>query len=220
MKMGNKYKVLLADDHVLLREALTTMVNALEDFVVTSGVDHGQQVIDALNNGQKPDLIILDLSMPVMDGFETARILSEQFPEQKTLILTMYDSEIALIRLLQDGVKGFLKKDIQPRELRTALLAVVEGGFYYSSQATGKLGRMIHTHHVNKTSLGKSFLSDREVEFLKHACTDKTYKEIALDMKLTPRVVDSCRDTLFEKLDVKNRVGLAIYAIRHGLVRV
>ncbi|HRN79430.1 MAG TPA: response regulator transcription factor [Ferruginibacter sp.] len=220
MKMENKYKVLLADDHVLLREALTTMVNSLEDFVVTAGVDHGQQVIDALNNGQKPDLIILDLSMPVMDGFETARILSEQFPEQKTLILTMYDSEIALIRLLQDGVKGFLKKDIQPRELRTALLAVVEGGFYYSSQATGKLGRMIHTHHVNKTSLEKSFLSDREVEFLKHACTDKTYKEIALDMKLTPRVVDCCRDTLFEKLDVKNRVGLAIYAIRHGLVRV
>lgn len=218
--MENKYKVLLADDHVLLREALTTMVNSLEDFVVTAGVDHGQQVIDALNNGQKPDLIILDLSMPVMDGFETARILSEQFPEQKTLILTMYDSEIALIRLLQDGVKGFLKKDIQPRELRTALLAVVEGGFYYSSQATGKLGRMIHTHHVNKTSLEKSFLSDREVEFLKHACTDKTYKEIALDMKLTPRVVDCCRDTLFEKLDVKNRVGLAIYAIRHGLVRV
>jgi DNA-binding NarL/FixJ family response regulator len=183
-------------------------------------VDNGKQLIDALKSGHKPDLIILDLSMPVMDGFETARILSEEYPEQKTLILTMYDSEIALIRLLQDGVKGFLKKDIQPRELRTALLAVVEGGFYYSSQATGKLGRMIHTHHVNKTSLEKSFLSDREVEFLKYACTDKTYKEIAQDMKLTPRVVDCCRDTLFEKLDVKNRVGLAIYAIRHGLVRV
>lgn len=220
MSVEKKYTVMLADDHVLLREALSTMVNSLEEFIVTSGMDHGQQVIEALKSGQKPDLIILDLSMPVMDGFETARILSEQFPEQKTLILTMYDSEIALIRLLQDGVKGFLKKDIQPRELRAALLAVVEGGFYYSSQATGKLGRMFHTHHVNKTSLEKSFLSDREVEFLKHACTDKTYKEIAQDMKLTPRVVDFCRDTLFEKLDVKNRVGLAIYAIRHGLVRV
>ncbi|HML58618.1 MAG TPA: response regulator transcription factor [Ferruginibacter sp.] len=220
MKIEDKYKVLLADDHVLLREALSTMVNSLDEFVVTSSVDNGKQLIDALKSGHKPDLIILDLSMPVMDGFETARILSEEYPEQKTLILTMYDSEIALIRLLQDGVKGFLKKDIQPRELRTALLAVVEGGFYYSSQATGKLGRMIHTHHVNKTSLEKSFLSDREVEFLKYACTDKTYKEIAQDMKLTPRVVDCCRDTLFEKLDVKNRVGLAIYAIRHGLVRV
>ncbi len=220
MKIEDKYKVLLADDHVLLREALSTMVNSLDEFVVTSSVDNGKQLIDALKSGHKPDLIILDLSMPVMDGFETARILSEEYPEQKTLILTMYDSEIALIRLLQDGVKGFLKKDIQPRELRTALLAVVEGGFYYSSQATGKLGRMIHTHHVNKTSLEKSFLSDREVEFLKYACTDKTYKEIAQDMKLTPRVVDCCRDTLFEKLDVKNRVGLAMYAIRHGLVRV
>lgn len=209
---------MLADDHILLRDALSTMVNSMEGFLVINMADNGEQVLEALRNNIKPDLILLDLNMPVMDGFQCARIIGKEFPDQKIVILTMYDSEIALIRLLQDGVRGFLKKDIQSRELKSSLIKIMEGGYCYSSDTTGKLGTMIQSHFLSNTPIDRAILNDREITFLKLACSDMTYKEIAAKMNLTPRMVDCCRDLLFEKLDVKNRVGLALYAIKHGLV--
>jgi two-component system invasion response regulator UvrY len=130
----------------------------------------------------------------------------------------MYDSEIALIRLLQLGVKGFLKKDIHPTELKRALLAVADNGYYYSQNATGKLASLFQKNHSRQSSIEKSMLSEIEITFLKLASTDMTYKEIAHQMKITPRAIDGYRDTLFDKLDVKSRVGLAIYAVKNGIV--
>jgi two-component system invasion response regulator UvrY len=105
-----KYNVILADDHTLLRDALANLINTFEDFRVVATAGNGRELVTAIANGSKPDLVILDLNMPLMDGFETAKWLQENHPEVNSLILTMYDSEIALIRLLQVGVKGFLKK--------------------------------------------------------------------------------------------------------------
>ncbi len=130
----------------------------------------------------------------------------------------MYDSEIALIRLLQAGVRGFLKKDIHPTELKNALLAVAQNDYYYSHKATGKLASFFQRTHSTQTPIDKALLNEIEIEFLKLAARDITYKEIAETMKLTPRSIDGYRDGLFEKLDVKSRVGLAIYAVKHGIV--
>ena len=104
--------ILFADDHVLLRDALTNLINSFQDFRVLDTADNGKELIQLMNNGIRPNIILLDLNMPVMDGFETAKWLHEHRPNIHTLMLTMYDSEIALIRLLQYGVRGFLKKDI------------------------------------------------------------------------------------------------------------
>ena len=213
-----KFKVALVDDHGLLRDALATLINTFEEFSVIASLPNGHELIKMLTDGMKPDLILLDLIMSVLDGFETARFLFNSYPEINILILTMYDSEIALIRLLQVGVKGFLKKDTHPIELRAALNAVAEKGFYYSHDTTGKLANLFQKDPNDNSLIQRSMLSEKELEFLRLASTDLTYKEIAAALKITPRTIDGYRDALFDKLDVKSRVGLAIYAVKNGIV--
>lgn len=210
--------VLLADDHILLRDALVSVINSFPGFTVINVAGDGTDVIKSIEDGYIPDIVILDLNMPVLDGYDTAKWLHLHHPQVKILILTMYDSEIALIRLLHEGVRGFLKKDIHPGELSNALQAVARDGFYYSHLTTGKLGILFKKNNDNHTSIDKAILSETEIKFLKLASTDLTYKEIASSMKLTPRVIDNYRDTLFDKLNVKSRVGLAIYAVKNGVV--
>jgi hypothetical protein len=215
---NEKYKILLADDHLLLRDALSSLINTFDEFMVIRSVGNGRELISAIQEGIRPDLIVLDLNMPLMDGFETARWLFKNHPTINILILTMYDSEIALIRLLQSGVKGFLKKDTHPSELRHALKSVAEEGYYYSHNTTGKLATLFQKNPDNHSFIEKALLTDIEIDFLRLASTDMTYKEIAAKMKITPRAIDGYRDSLFEKLDVKSRVGLAIYAVKNGIV--
>jgi DNA-binding NarL/FixJ family response regulator len=156
--------------------------------------------------------------MPEMDGFDTAAWLQEHYPDILVLMLTMYDSELSLIRLLQAGVKGFLKKDIHPSELKFAIQSVAQNGYYYSNHTTGKLVNLFRQHSDGNSLIQRSVLNDQEIQFLKLACSDMTYKEIAQRMSLNPRAVDTLRDQLFIKLDVKSRVGLALVAIRQGVV--
>ncbi len=210
--------IILADDHVLLRNALASLINTFPDFHVLSMANDGTEVVKAIKEGYIPEIVILDLNMPKMDGYETAKWVHNNHPEIKILILTMYDSEIPLIRLLQVGVNGFLKKDIHPDELKYALTTVAHDGYYYSHQTTGKLGILFKKKNENNSSIEKAILSDAELEFIKLACTELTYKEIANTMNLTPRIIDNFRDSLFDKLNIKSRVGLAIYALKNGVV--
>jgi len=214
----NLITVALADDHLLLRNALASLINSFGDCQVIFHSNTGLELIDRLKSGSIPQVVILDLNMPVMDGFETAKCLQEYFPQVQVLMLTMYDSELSLIRLLQAGVKGFLKKDIHPDELKFAIHSVIQSGYYYSNHTTGKLVNLFRNKREGNLSLHKAMLSEQEVEFLKYACSDLTYKEVAQRMGLNPRTVDTLRDQLFTKLDVKSRVGLAMVAIRHGVV--
>lgn len=214
-------KVALTDDHILLRNALASLIDSFGDCKVVLQAGNGQELLDNINPSSPPDIAIVDLNMPEMDGFETARRLNEKYPKIRILMLTMYDSELALIRLLQNGVKGFLKKDIHPSELKFAIHSVAQNDYYYSNYATGKLFNLFKkNNNENSTQLYKNMLSEIQIEFLKLVTTDLTYKEIALKMKLNPRSIDTLRDNLFAKLDVKSRVGLAIFALRHGLVRL
>jgi DNA-binding NarL/FixJ family response regulator len=212
------YKIILADDHILLRDALASLINTFEGSKVIAVAANGKEVMHIIEGHNVPDLIILDLNMPEMDGYETTNWLQNNYPHVKILVLTMFDSEIALIRLLQSGVRGFLKKDVHPTELKQAILSVAEDGYYYSNSATGKLASFLYKSHAAHSSIDKGILTDKEIEFLKLASTDMTYKAIAQAMKLTPRAIDGYRDSLFEKLDVKSRVGLAIYAVKKGII--
>jgi len=206
------------DDHVLLRDALASLINSFDGFNVIDVAANGKDLIIAIENGNVPNLVVLDLNMPGMDGYETTKWLHKTLPDIKILILTMFDSEIALIRLLQEGVRGFLKKDVHPAELKSALLNVAENGYYYSNNTTGKLASFFHKNHESHTPIDRALLSENEIEFLKLASTEMTYKEIAQAMHITPRAIDGFRDGLFEKLDVKSRVGLAIYAVKNGII--
>jgi two-component system invasion response regulator UvrY len=208
------HKLLLADDHILLRDALANLINNFDEFKVIATAGNGEEVKITIENNCQADIVLMDLNMPKMDGYETAKWLAQHYPKIKIVILTMYDSEIALIRLLQAGVSGFLKKDIHPSELKNALLTIATGEYYYSNHTTNKIASLFR----KQSALEKAILNENEIEFLKLASTDMTYKEIAHTMKMTPRHIDSYRDALFTKLDVKSRVGLAIYAVKNGIV--
>jgi DNA-binding NarL/FixJ family response regulator len=208
------HKLILADDHILLRDALANLINNFDEFNVTATAGNGEEVIKALENGCQANIILMDLNMPGMDGYETAKWMAQHYPKIKIVILTMYDSEIALIRLLQAGVNGFLKKDIHPSELKNALLTIAAGEYYYSNHTTNKIASLFR----KQSGVEKAILNEKEIEFLKLASTDMTYKEVAHAMNMTPRHIDSYRDALFTKLEVKSRVGLAIYAVKNGIV--
>jgi DNA-binding NarL/FixJ family response regulator len=218
METPNPIQVALADDHTLLRNALANLINGFENFKVVLEVGNGKELQEALKTAAVPQVILLDLNMPEMDGYETAAWLNENHPHIHILMLTMYDSEQSLIRLLQLGVKGFLKKDIHPVELKFALESVLQSGYYYSQQTSGKMANLFRTRNGQGMAFEKNMLSAQETQFLKLACSELTYKEIAQEMSLNPRAVDALRDNLFQKLDIKSRVGLAMYAMRQGLI--
>lgn len=215
---NQKYSLLLADDHIVLRDGLANLINETGQFSVCCKADNGKQVVAAFNAGRRPDIVMLDLNMPEMDGYNTAEWIVQHYPDVKILILTMFDSEVAMIRLLQLGVRGFLKKDISPEDLKLALLAVAEGGYYYAHSTTGKLVNFFRRSNFSELTVDKKILTALEIEMLKLACTEKTYKEIASELNLSPRAIENHREALFEKLDIKSRVGLALYAVKNGIV--
>ncbi len=211
--------IALADDHVLLRKGLASLVQNL-GYTVLFEADHGQEMIEKLQAGAAPDLVLLDINMPMKDGYETARWIREHQPLIKVLALSMYDDESAVIRMLKNGARGYILKDCEPSELRTALDAVSQKGFYYSEMVTGRLVHSIAADDENNCSKKLLALSDRETTFLKLACTEMSYKEIAAEMHLSPRTIDGYRDALFEKLNLKTRTGLVVYAIKNGIYQV
>lgn len=211
-------KVALADDHILLRNGLASLIESFGDYKVLFQADNGKQFIEKLKPGLVPDLVLLDIKMPVMDGHETALWLQENYPDIKILSLSMYDDEHSIIKMFKAGARGYILKDCDPSELRAALHAIVSRGFYYSEMVTGNLIHSINEKGGNQKN--KSPLNARETEFLKLAATELTYKEIADKMSVSPRTIDGYRDGLFEKLNVKTRVGLVMYAIKNGIVRV
>lgn len=214
-------KVALADDHILLRNGLAGLINGFDGYTVLFEANNGHDLMKTLDANNLPDLVLLDINMPVKDGFETALWLKQNHPDIKVLALSMYDNEPSIIKMLRNGAKGYLLKDTAPKEFKTALDAVMSKGFYYSEMVTGKLIHAVNNMdepQQQKNSFSK--LNEKETEFLKLACTEMTYKEIADKMFLSPRTIDGYRDALFEKLNVKTRVGLVMYAIKTGLVQV
>lgn len=215
----SKPAVVLVDDHILLRNGLANLIRSFGNYTIPFEACSGRDLIRQLKPRSLPDVVLLDINMPDMDGFETAGWLREHYPSIKIVALSMYDTDNSIIRMLKHGVKGYILKDAEPGELKLALESVLTKGFYYTEMVTGKL---IHTINAidepAHTVRSMLTLNERELEFLKLACSESTYKEIADLMFLSPRTIDGYRDTLFEKLRVKTRVGLVLYAIRNGIV--
>ncbi len=213
-------KIVLVDDHSLLRNGLAELVKS-QGHTVLFEADNGKDYLTKLDEKNMPDIVLMDINMPEMDGFETANWIKANHPEIKVLALSMYDNETSIIRMLKCGAKGYILKDSEPAELKAAIHALMDKGFYYSDLVSGKLMHAINKLDDESDGL-KSLvpLNDRETEFLKLACSEFTYKEIADKMFVSPRTIDGYRDALFEKLQLKTRVGLVMYAIKNGIVNV
>ena len=221
MKEQQKIKVALADDHVLLRKGLAGVVDSFGDYSVLFEADNGKHFTEQIKKYGEPAIVLLDINMPEMDGYATAQWIKQHHPLVNVIALSMYDNENAIIRMFKAGAKGYILKDSEPPELKKALDSVYQKGFYYSEMVTGRLihsiNKMDDTHNEATNLID---LSERELEFLKLACTEMTYKEIAEKMFLSPRTIDGYRDALFEKLQLKTRVGLVMFAIKNGIVQV
>jgi two-component system, NarL family, invasion response regulator UvrY len=212
------HSVAVADDHNLIRSGLVELINTFPGYQVIFQAKDGNQVIGEINAGKRPDIVLLDINMPEKDGFETALWLKENHPAIKVIALSMHEKETAVIRMLRNGVKGYILKVADPRLLQEAFDAVIHKGYHYSDLLTGHL---LHSIQKDERKVHKVWeLTEREMLFLKLACSELTYKQIAAKMFVSPRTVDGYRDALFQKLNVMTRVGLVLYAIRNGVVEL
>lgn len=221
--MPQKIKVALVDDHKLFREGLSELINGFSNYKIFLEADNGTQFIDKFDQKDPPDLVVLDISMPAMDGYETARWLKQNHPLIKILVLSMFDNENAIIRMMRLGVKGYILKDIRKAELKAALDSLTTKGYYYSDLITGKLISTINKFDDEKEAGSVRdimSLTEREIEFLKLACTEMTYREIADKMCLSVHTIDGYRDALFEKLNIKSRTGIVMFAVKNGIVDI
>lgn len=209
-------QVAIADDHTLLRKALAKLVASFDEYTVMFEADNGKEIKKKINEHLVPDLVLLDVNMPEMDGFETAAWLNKNYPKIKVLALSMFSDERTIIRMLRQGARGYVMKNIDPDELKKALDSVMKKNFYLSEEISGKIISGLHKD-ADRVEEPPS-LTQREKDFLRLICSEITYKDIAAKMYVSPRTVDEYRNSLFEKLKVKSRVGLVMYAMRNGLV--
>jgi len=217
MKNTPTIKVFIADDHFLLREALCGLVSAFEELEVIGQASNGIELLEKFSLGVVPDVVLLDVQMPLLDGIETAKKIKGAFPLVKVIALTMHQEEQKIIKMLRAGASAYLKKDSTPDELKVAILQVMRNHFHYTEMVSTAMMRNVlsDSRQIGFTQGG---LHDRHVEFLKLASSELTYKEVADRMNVSARTIDGYRDDLFHKLNVRSRVGLVLFAIRKKLI--
>lgn len=210
-----KINIAIADDHQLFLKSLGLLISQLPDFTIIAEALHGKELLEKLAaSSVKPDIVLLDVNMPVMDGVTTAKELARSMPLAKVVALSMKDDDNSIISMLRAGVSAYLLKDIHPDELEKALLEIHKTGFYNADAANLNYRRLILSA---KAEEGPA-ITEREKTFLKLACSDLTYKQIASEMHLAERTIDGYRESLFEKLNVQSRTGMVLEAIRKNLV--
>jgi len=192
-----KYKVVIVDDHQLLSQAITELVNVFKNFEVLYTCKNGKELLTKLKSYGMPDVILMDVNMPILNP---------------VVALSVEEDEKIIIDMLRSGARGYLMKDTKKEILEEALLEIMRNGFYH----TNTVAKLLVTNLNNKD---ENILKEREIEFMIHACSEKNYREIAEKMFVSPKTVEGYRDALYEKLNIKNRIGLVLYAIRHNFFK-
>ncbi|MEZ0539727.1 response regulator [Fibrella arboris] len=209
-----KTSIAIVDDHYLMAQALAELISRFETYEVTFCAQNGRDLINLLKQHALPEILIMDVHMAEMNGQETARYLRENHPTLKVLALSMLDDEKTIAQMMQQGARGYLLKGCRPSELRQALDDIRTKGYHYSDYLTSRLiSQLSQPAQVEVTS----HLNKRESDFIRWACSELTYVEIADKMCVSPRTVDGYRESVFEKLGVKSRQGLVMEAIKRGL---
>jgi len=217
MSDPKKYTIGIVDDHLLFGSSLEKLINSFSQFTVLFKARNGVELQKELEQQKTdPDIVLLDINMPVMNGFETVKWLTEHHPEIKVLALSVEDNEKTILKMIREGAKGYFLKDIHPDELKQALLVVMDKGYYYSEKVTSTMVNALHPGNKEANIQ----LKENELTFLQLACSEMTYKEIADVMNLSPKTIDGYRQELFNKLRIKNRVGLVIYALKNNFIEL
>jgi len=218
-KAGKKIQVAITDDHSLLRNALAKLINTFDGYTIIIEADNGKDLrAKMMQQHVIPEIVLLDVNMPEMDGFETTQWLHKNYPQIKVLALSMLSDEKTIIKMFRLGAKGYLLKNTDPAELKEAFDSVMDKNVYLSEYVSGKLVSGLHQDADADTK--EIVLNEKEREFLRWTCSELSYKDIAAKMFLSPRTIDDYRQSLFNKLKVHSRVGMVMYAIKNGIAEV
>jgi len=207
-------QIVLVDDHSLFRSGIAALINDLGGYKILFDAANGEELMRKVSPKFKPDIILLDINMPKMDGIATAKWLRINYPNIHIIVLSMFEDAEKVLAMVRMGAKGYLLKDAEPHEFEQALKCVSQNEVYFPQFVTRHL-----INNFNKP-VDTIKLNNREIEFLKLSGTELTYKEIADQMCISVRTVDGYRDQLFEKLQIKSRVGLVLYAIKNKLIEL
>lgn len=219
--MLDKHNIAVVDDHTLFRKGLISLINVFPNFEVILEASNGKDFIQRLNPEELPEIVLMDISMPEMDGYATCEWLKSHYPAIKVLALSTMDAETAIIKMIRSGAKGYIVKDADLSELKLAFSELLSIGFFYNELVSRKvihsISRIVEDNDA-VTALQK--LSDNELTFLRLSCSEKTYQEIANEMFKSEKTIDGYRAELFKKLNVSSRVGMVMYAIKNGIVQL
>jgi DNA-binding NarL/FixJ family response regulator len=219
--MNDTKYIAIVDDHTMFRKGLITLINLFPGYSVSLDAANGKDFIAQVNPKNLPDIVLMDITMPEMDGYATTEWIRNNQPEIRVLALSTMDSETSIIKMIKSGAKGYVLKDADPSELKLALDELIRQGHFYNELVTRKvINAVSDLVDPKKPTSIFARLTDREIEFLKYVCTEMPYKEIADKMHLSVRTVEGYRDSLCEKLELKTRIGLAMYAIKNQIVSI
>lgn len=218
MKVEQK-NIVLVDDHIVVRKGLRELIEKLGDYQVSHEFDNGLNLVEAYPLHPQPDLIIMDITMPEMDGDEALQVLNEKGSKIPVLVLTLSTDDERMLRLFRMGARGYLLKNCTAATMAEALSEIFRCGYYHNEFLTYSLE---HDQGLSKKSdeeLILEQLSDREREFLKLVCHEEeyTYDQIAGEMGVQHRTVDGYRESIFEKFSIKSKTGLVLFVLKHRL---
>lgn len=217
--MKKQLRVYIADDHTLFRKAMVNLIQGFEEVSEIKDAENGKELL-TLMKYQAPDVAIIDLQMPVMDGVETCENILQKYPDVKIIVLTMHDSERYILHMMEMGVHAFLLKNTEPEELEEAIHAVVEKDFYHNDLVATVLRKNVKERKSGTRPVFANIeLSEREKEIVMLVCQELTIKEIGQKLSLSENTVRNHRVNIMEKVGVSNMVGLVKYAYDTGLVK-
>lgn len=199
----------------MFREALCQQLNSWDNYRVILQAGNGKELIEGLDSLQLPAIVLTDLCMPVMNGYETIYEIKRLYPSIKILVISMYGSEETARRVIKSGAHGFVNKMDDMGMIRTAMQEIMENRYFFNHKAASGIMKQALR---NSALTFQNDLSEEELKFLKYICTEKTYKAIAAEMGITGRQVEYLRYNLFERFEVQSRTGLAVMVIEKGLV--
>lgn len=207
----------LVDDHQLFLKSLSMMLNSFNNFSVVLEACNGKDLQEKIQaNNTLPDILLIDVNMPIMNGIDTANWVTTHYPSIKCAALSVNDSDLTILAMIRAGCCAYLLKDMHPDELEIALLSIKQTGFYDRDASSRNVVKLLHSNASNN----EFKLSEKELIFLRYSCTELTYKQIAIKMDLSERTIDQYRENLFKKLHVQSRIGLALEAVKRELIKL
>ena len=221
--MKSTIKIILADDEVLFRKGISFLLEREENFEIIFEVSNGKELVSFLRESSiHPDIIMMDLKMPYLNGVETTRIIHDEFPDIKIIALTSYDSKSFIANMINIGAASYLVKNTTPVEMIKTINEVYEKGIYYSEHVLKIIQEGITTNAVkqHKTLFDEDYLTNREKEVLLLICKQLNTHEIAEKLFISPRTVEGHRNNLLLKTESKNVAGLVVYAIQNKIIAV